>query len=93
MQRMVDQNKLGSDEQFDYATDALGKSAAMVGLRMFRLGQEVAHRIKYDDLTPCTCTSMPDDDLENFLKRAANGPQTVEGEGWVIIDFGKEEEE
>jgi hypothetical protein len=92
MQALCNAGELTEDTQFEYATDALGKSAAMIGVRMFRLGQETAYKIKYDDLTPCTCTSMPDDDLENFLKRAAEGPQVVEGDGWVIFDFGKEEE-
>jgi hypothetical protein len=76
---------------FDFVVGNLANSIMLIGHRMFRLGQST--RLKYEDLTPCTCTEIPDDDIEEFLRRETEGPKTIEGVGWVILDFGKEVDE
>ena len=41
--------------------------ARLMSVRMYRMGQALNGELPFDQLTPCTCTTIADDDLEAFL--------------------------
>jgi hypothetical protein len=74
------------EESFDFAVNALITMAKLIGNRMFQMGQHLAVKLPHKDMTPCLCSTLYDDELEDFLKEAA-GSRVLKGDGWIIYDF------
>jgi len=84
---------LTPDQATEFQLNALYAATMMIGHRMFKMGQHLTTELPYDKLIPCPCSVLYDEELDDLLKRAAEGPRVVEGSGWVIKDFGRKEEE
>jgi hypothetical protein len=81
----------GSDA-YDAAMESVLRMSRMVAARMYRMGQHLAVKLPYGGLTPCPCTVLADDELEDFLKMAAmDKPELpdLKGNGFVIKQFDR----
>lgn len=64
----------------------------MMAGRFYQLGQHMVTRLPYDKLTPCPCSALVDDELDEFLKMAllVDVPHPdLKGEGFVIKNFDR----
>ena len=71
------------EETFDAAMKGMFYVSRMIAWRFFKLGQHVSTKLPYQELTPCPCTTLVDDELAELLSSDFD----LEGEGWVIKSF------
>jgi len=62
---------MDSDKPIQYIVDGLLFYASITAIRMFRLGQEVNVRYPWDKLTPCSCKTLADDEVDEFLQASS----------------------
>jgi len=75
-------------EIYTYATTTLTEVGRLAAYRMFRIGQHVKDKLPFDELSPCACEILYDEDIEALL----GIPFDLEGEGWVIKNFKSKKE-
>lgn len=82
-------------EAYDEATNKILCLARFIAARFYRMGQELHQTLPYKDLTPCPCSALADDELEDFLKEAATvleGESMLSplvGDGWIIQQYDR----
>jgi len=80
------------EQRFDAVFNGLVHVSRMMAGRFYQLGQHMVTRLPYDKLTPCPCSTLVDDELDEFLKMAAlvDVPlPDLKGEGFVIKNFDR----
>lgn len=92
IQHALEAGQMRSEETTEYSFNAFCRAAIMIGNRMFLMGQRLTTELPYADLTPCSCSILYDEDLDDLLRNAVEEGRQLEGPGWVIKDFGKEGE-
>lgn len=93
LSQMVEDGDLESgSDAYDAAMESVLRLSRMIAARMYRIGQHLVTKLPYGNLTPCPCSVMADDELEDFLKMAAMTPRVLpnlEGPGFVIKQFDR----
>ena len=77
------------EELFQVMSSVLINLGIVTSFRMFQVGQHTAMSHPFKTLGQCPCEILFDEDVEKLLSE----PYNVEGEGWVILNFGRTETE
>lgn len=79
------------EDQYNAAMNGILTMSRLLANRMYQLGQHMATRAPYANLTPCPCSVLVDDELEDFLAIAAHEmrdyKKPLKGDGFEILNW------